>query len=107
MVRHPYGMATVVQLFRNNATLCTGISDRVVTHTLKSVERQGRQETFLQFLRSVIKVNDVVQRYSVRTRRPRDRALRAKRDAGGSLHGTRAGGRAAAACGPAKRKRSS
>ena len=63
VVRHPYGMATVLHLFRNNATLCAGISERVVTHTFKSIERQGRQETFLQFLRSVIKVNDVVQRY--------------------------------------------
>ena len=61
--RHPYGMGTILQVFRNNATLCAGISDRVVAHTFKSIDRQGRQAVFVQFLRSVIKVDDVVQRY--------------------------------------------
>jgi len=55
-------MATVTHLFRNNATLCANISDRVVSRTLTCIDRQGRQPEFLQFLRSVIKVNDIVQR---------------------------------------------
>jgi len=46
---------TLCMLFRDNAALCSEVTERVVQHFIRCIETHGRHMQYLKFLQTIVK----------------------------------------------------